>query len=387
MFKGFTINESRLISHRLRIIATFVGVILLSRTNLFAQSQPDTLVIEAIDTSDNDGVIRNVQQTNDGEYTDGEYMVVGYSVLHLIKKNADGDTIWMKTYETSNSDGILSVQQASVQQTIDDGYITVDYDYTNIGNDNSEVYLIKKDANDDTVWIKTYDASNSNGDLTDNGYIRVCHTDAKNGNSDVHLIRTDANGETRTSIGTGSDNECIIAGIGLTGIGTFDVCLIKINANGDTVWTEAYGGDAHKQGYSVQQTNDDGCIIIGYTYGLGVVNNDICLMKSAAENSLGTEETEGRIKKFDLLQNRPNPFTSYTTVSYALPKDAYTKITVYSTSGQKIATLLNQKMEAGSHSIKWDGRDAKGKEVAPGIYFYRMEAGNFKAIRKLTILR
>ncbi len=366
MFKGFT--------------AIFVGVMLLSSTNLFAQIQSDTMVIEE---PNNDNRNRNVQPTNDGEYTDGEYMVVDYSVLHLIKKNANGDTIWMKTYETSNSDGDLSVQQTGIQQTIDDGCIMVNYDYINVGGSNSEVYLIKKDANDDTVWIKTYDASNIGRSLTDNGYIRVSHTDIKRGNSDIHLIKMDASSETRISIGTG---ESITANIAFTGVGTFDVCLIEMDANGDTVWAKAYGGDTHKQGCDVQQTDDDGYIIMHYIYGLGVIGGNIGLVMSG-KAPVGTEETEDKVKKFDLLQNRPNPFTSYTTVSYALLRDVHTKIIVYNASGQKIATLLNQKMEAGSHSIKWDGKNEKGKKVAPGIYFYRMEAGNFKAIRKLTILQ
>ncbi len=92
-------------------------------------------------------------------------------------------------------------------------------------------------------------------------------------------------------------------------------------------------------------------------------------------------------KVFEIDQNAPNPFIRTTEIEYGVPKDANVNIAVYNLSGQKIATLIEGNRKAGYHSVNWNGKDDSGKRVAKGIYFYRMEAGKFKATRKLTILK
>jgi len=86
-------------------------------------------------------------------------------------------------------------------------------------------------------------------------------------------------------------------------------------------------------------------------------------------------------------QNYPNPFNPVTQIRFNLPKTSKVEITVYNILGQKVNTLVNDEFEAGTHTIYWDGKNDKGEEVASGIYFYRLKAGEFLDSKKMLILR
>ena len=92
-------------------------------------------------------------------------------------------------------------------------------------------------------------------------------------------------------------------------------------------------------------------------------------------------------KQFELAQNYPNPFNPETKISYALPKDCHVKLTIYNMLGQKINVLVDEHQTAGHKNVHWDGKDYKGNEVASGIYFFRIEAGNLTQSKKMMILK
>lgn len=90
---------------------------------------------------------------------------------------------------------------------------------------------------------------------------------------------------------------------------------------------------------------------------------------------------------FDLKQNAPNPFNPTTRINYDLPKATHVNLTVFNVLGQTVTTLKDGFMEAGSHSITWNGTDNGGATVASGIYFYRIEADDFQATKKMMMLK
>jgi subtilisin family serine protease len=92
-------------------------------------------------------------------------------------------------------------------------------------------------------------------------------------------------------------------------------------------------------------------------------------------------------QKFALLQNYPNPFNPSTTMSFALPKRERVKIKIYDILGREIRTLVNKTMQAGIKKVEWDGRDNKGNPVPTGIYFYKLEAGDFTDIKKMLMIK
>ncbi|MBA7703424.1 hypothetical protein ES703_112210 [subsurface metagenome] len=172
----------------------------------------------------------------------------------------------------------------SVQQTLDSGYIVVG-GTESYGAGESDIYLIKTDANGDTLWTTTYggaydDWGNSVQRTSDGGYIIGGYTESFGaGNGDLYLIKTDSLGDTlwtRTYGGTGwdmgwsvqqtLDSGYIVAGrIWSVGVSS-NVYLIKTDASGDSLWSKIYGGISSQEiGFSVQQTSDSGYIVAGVT--------------------------------------------------------------------------------------------------------------------------
>jgi hypothetical protein len=92
-----------------------------------------------------------------------------------------------------------------------------------------------------------------------------------------------------------------------------------------------------------------------------------------------------------LMQNYPNPFNSSTTIPFALPASGDVRLEIYDILGQRIRTLAAQEMPAGLHHVAWDGRDAGGRQVAGGLFFFRLEATfaggtpAFSDVRKLML--
>jgi hypothetical protein len=86
--------------------------------------------------------------------------------------------------------------------------------------------------------------------------------------------------------------------------------------------------------------------------------------------------------QYALSQNYPNPFNPSTTIQYALPSRSQVTLTIYNTLGQIVRELVNGEMEAGYHSVEFDGSN-----LASGVYLYRMQAGSFVQTRKLILLR
>jgi len=97
-------------------------------------------------------------------------------------------------------------------------------------------------------------------------------------------------------------------------------------------------------------------------------------------------------KTYALHQNYPNPFSisgsvnAGTVIKYQLPKADDVILKIYNTLGQEVATLVNASKKVGYHQILWNGRQADGKAVASGIYFYKLKAGNFVKIKKMLIM-
>lgn len=85
---------------------------------------------------------------------------------------------------------------------------------------------------------------------------------------------------------------------------------------------------------------------------------------------------------FALKQNYPNPFNPSTTVAFDLPKASHVEITIYNVLGQKVKTLAKGEMDAGSHSVVWDASDNSS-----GVYFYRIDAGEFTQTKKMMMLK
>jgi hypothetical protein len=88
-----------------------------------------------------------------------------------------------------------------------------------------------------------------------------------------------------------------------------------------------------------------------------------------------------------LAQNYPNPFNPLTTISYYLPEGAPVKVTIHNVLGQLIKVLVDRFQSSGEHTVDWDATDLYEQPVASGIYFYRLEVGEFSGTRKMVLVR
>jgi len=129
-------------------------------------------------------------------------------------------------------------------------------------------------------------------------------------------------------------------------------------------------------------------------YGEGALDNPIELAFDDYENAnivimvtSADDNTDLLPEKTTLSQNYPNPFNAYTTISFNLPSAENVEISIYNVVGQKIITLQDGQMNAGEHSIIWDGRNENGDEIASGVYFYRLSTDNLIETKRMTFLK
>lgn len=90
---------------------------------------------------------------------------------------------------------------------------------------------------------------------------------------------------------------------------------------------------------------------------------------------------------YRLNQNYPNPFNPTTMINYAVPQLSHVTLKVYNMLGQEVATLVNNYKAPGNYKASWDGKDYAGRVVAGGVYFYRIEAGDFSKTMKMLLLK
>ena len=86
--------------------------------------------------------------------------------------------------------------------------------------------------------------------------------------------------------------------------------------------------------------------------------------------------------QFELSQNYPNPFNPSTTINFSIPQSSNVTLKIFNTLGQEVATLVNENMESGVHTINFDA-----SALNSGIYFYRLDAGQYSEVRKMTLIK
>jgi 5'-nucleotidase/UDP-sugar diphosphatase len=100
-----------------------------------------------------------------------------------------------------------------------------------------------------------------------------------------------------------------------------------------------------------------------------------------------TEISESLPQAFELHQNYPNPFNPETQISFSLPEDGEVRLTIYNVLGQRVKVLLDEYQRAGTQTVVWDGRNEKGEEVSSGIYFYKLQVGEFVQTKKMSLMK
>ena len=100
-----------------------------------------------------------------------------------------------------------------------------------------------------------------------------------------------------------------------------------------------------------------------------------------------TELTNMIPKLFVLNENYPNPFNPITTIKYEIPKNGNVRLAIYNIIGQEVITLVNSEQWAGKYSVRWNGTNQYGSQVATGTYFYVLKTNNNQSIKKMLLLK
>lgn len=114
------------------------------------------------------------------------------------------------------------------------------------------------------------------------------------------------------------------------------------------------------------------------------VGDNGTILHTTSGGAVGVREnTSGSVPtKFSLLQNYPNPFNPTTTISYQLAAVSHVTLKVYNVLGQEVATLVNETKGPGEYNVRFDG-----SKLPSGVYFCRVSAGSFSAVKKLVLLK
>jgi hypothetical protein len=197
------------------------------------------------------------------ETADGGYIIGGQSGSHpfLIRTNIDGDTLWTRKY-SGNYQGMCY----EVIPVFEGGFVLTGY-YSPPGDmvyDPPHVWLARVDDTGDTLWTRRF-----GGNYQATGFsIQEVHSWLMG--YDGYII-------------TGSTTES----------GSEDIWLLRIDLQGDTLWTRKYGGDGNDIGYSVRMTDDEGYIIAGRTESFGEGSGDVYLIKTDYSGHVEWQQTYG----------------------------------------------------------------------------------------------
>ncbi len=108
------------------------------------------------------------------------------------------------------------------------------------------------------------------------------------------------------------------------------------------------------------------------------------ILKGTTDNVSDINNSTVSPTKFELFQNYPNPFNPSTIISYEIPKSERVVLTIYNILGKEITTLVNRDEQAGSYNVTFSPSDY---QLPSGVYFYRLEAGDYTAAKKLLLLK
>ena len=204
--------------------------------------------------------------------------------------------------------------------------------------------------------------------------------------------------EGSATFGAGEANETTLNTARPTGL-----FLANYDPDGLLLWAKKAGEGFAHFGFSVQVGLDasnnkyiSGLFEGFMTFGTGETNetmlssagdSDIFVAKYGSGSPTSVDETSILIDDFKLAQNYPNPFNPATIIFFESPKAVQISLAIYNLRGQLVRTLVSGEALPGRQQVIWDGTDNKGRDVASGIYIYKLNAGELTATKKMILLQ
>ncbi|NQV42488.1 MAG: SBBP repeat-containing protein [Candidatus Marinimicrobia bacterium] len=292
----------------------------------------------------------------------GNIYVTGYTIgaalnddITTIKYTPGGNQIWVRDF-----DGEANFKDQASHISVDNrgGVVVSGSSYGLTGG--KDFVTLKYNSVGDLLWTNTYDGG---------------------GQGDDQL-------QSMTRDGTGA---IYVTGQSLSETGSFDVTTLKYSEAGEQLWKKHFTGG----GYSYDDPSDivvdlRGTVwVTGSTHYFLLGDYDwgyaltIQYLQNLYPVSIGPELPVS----YALDQNYPNPFNPQTTLQYQIPEVQDVSLVIYNIQGQEVATVSAGYKLAGMYSLEWDARDQRGEMVSTGVYFCRLQAGEFSQTIKMIYLK
>jgi len=354
-------------------------------------------------TGDDEG--RSVRTTNDGGLIicgSTTSSGAGYNDLYLVKTDANGNTLFSRTYG-----GIGGDAGAAVRQTPDSGFVMIG-STGSFGTGYSSIYVVRTDSNGDSLWATTYggtraDFGSSLEVTADGGFAFVGSTSSFGlGYSDLYLIRTDPSGNVEWQQTYGGTSDDRGYSVNETGDGGFIVAgttesfglginayLVRTNPIGVQQWDNYYGGVGSDYCQAVLQDAQLDFYLVGYSYSYSSGGSDVYVVKVQGDVQTDVQDrvSEEIPDGFELAQNYPNPFNISTTIQYSIPTRNDVSLTIFNMLGQRVRQWRFDALPAGTYALEWNGHNEAGSVVSTGVYFYRVVSGTHSLNRKMVLLK
>jgi len=183
--------------------------------------------------------------------------------------------------------------------------------------------------------------------------------------------------------------------------GYYDVFVTKLSSSGSSLLYSTYlGGNNDDGGWGIAVDASGAAYVTGKTYSTDFPTlnpyqtdpdqgyKDVFVTKIADDGTSVDEiYSPTLLDGFILSQNYPNPFNPQTQFEFSLPHASHVKVEVFNVLGQRVTTLVDKRLPAGSYRVTWDGKDYVGQEVSSGVYLYRLTADEFVQSRKMLLLK
>ncbi|HEX9152291.1 MAG TPA: T9SS type A sorting domain-containing protein, partial [Flavobacterium sp.] len=159
-----------------------------------------------------------------------------------------------------------------------------------------------------------------------------------------------------------------------TGIAVAVDGMIFKTGNGGINWSSGGLSGTGNSLNSASYLGTDSIIIAGNGGTILGSFSTVVGVKNGNNNLVGSD--------YHLLQNYPNPFNPATTIKFQVPNSSLVKITVFDILGKEVSTLVNEQMTPGVYNINWDAAN-----YPSGVYYYRLQAGDFSETKKMVLLK
>jgi len=345
---------------------------------------------------------------------DGRIYVAGYTTLEneqkniiTIKFNSSGSKQWQRLYNgnINGNDEAFGIAVDDDNNSYITGYLTT--------NNNTDAVLIKYNSSGSLKWVETYDGEGGSSEDkawgivvdTDRNIIYITgQTSSISNGLDYLTIKYKANGNERwvktyNGPGNGDDvanaialmnnHKIVVTGASWGMNENFDYATVKMNGNGqiNQVYRYSMASNSNDIAKDVAvSTNSGNIYVTGYSELIIEGSNPSSAATTVMILSKDDDDEESvnatTPYKFSLHQNYPNPFNPSTTIKFDISNTANVKLVIYDILGRVVDVLVNQSLAAGNYSIIYTN-----KNLSSGIYFYELTAGDFKDIKKMSLVK